>query len=69
MQVSLVQKGGVVARTRFLHLPPCRSHKNDRKPKVKALLTAARRVLSCWERGDLAEAVRELGSAVRRFER
>lgn len=58
-----------MTRSQFVRLPPCRLRKNNRKRKVKALLLAARRVLSCWERGDLAEAVRDLGSAVRRFER
>lgn len=53
--------------TQFARLPPRQSRKNNRKRKLKALLFAARRVLSCWERGDLAEAVRDLGSAVQRF--
>jgi hypothetical protein len=52
-----------VARMNFASVPRRRSRKkNDRKRKVKAVLFRARRVLLCWERGDLAEAVRNLGS-------
>ena len=48
---------------------PARPRGRQRKPKLRALLLAARRVLSHAERGGFTEAVRDLGTALRRFER
>jgi hypothetical protein len=41
--------------------------KRFRKPKLKALLHAGRRVVARWEQGNLAAAVRDLDDALRRF--
>jgi hypothetical protein len=46
---------------------PARPVKRFRKPKLKALLHAGRRVVALWEQGDLAGAVRNLDDALRRF--
>jgi hypothetical protein len=62
-----LQKGGTMTHTQPVRRG--RPRGRQRKPKLRALLLAARRVLSQAECGGFPEAVRDLGTALRRFER